>query len=133
MNVIMNGKGEYARVSRSNGHTGNKYHLYWGELNQAELFRNNISNRDYGSVTEELKGGIFIPATVSRIVTLHKELSSNLSNVPEGAEWYYRKTYYKSDKFKNVLYLNDEWRMSNVTIEELKAHGVKINVNGTPA
>ena len=69
----MNNKGLYARVSRSQGHTGTKYHLYWGDLDDAELFHNSIHKHDYGNITDELKNGIFISATVTRIVTLIKD------------------------------------------------------------
>jgi hypothetical protein len=73
MMVIMNSKGQYAHVSQGQTHAGMKWHLSWNTgLNSATLFENKIHKRSYEGIFDELMRGIFIPATVTRVVTLAK-------------------------------------------------------------
>lgn len=73
MIVIMNSKGEYARISRSSSHTGTRETLNWVDLNSAELFRDKIHRRDFQEKTfAELQSGIFIKAVEHRTVELLK-------------------------------------------------------------
>lgn len=68
----MNSKGQFARTGQSQTHGGMKWYISWGGLHAATLFENKISKRSYDGIFEDLMKGIFIPASVTRVVTLVK-------------------------------------------------------------
>lgn len=125
MNVIMNSKGQYANVSESQTHVGTRQNLHWGELNSATLFNNRVSKRDYNSIYDELNRGIFIEATVSRVVTLIEPPKPTV--IPDGAQYYHNSTYYRlGDNY--ALYYQNGWRASaTLSNERLMHDGVLIN------
>lgn len=73
MKVVINSKGEFAKVTESSTVSGTKKNLYWGELDNATLFQNTISVRDNEGIYDKLMEGIQISADVERKVTLTKK------------------------------------------------------------
>lgn len=55
-----------------------------------------------------------------------------MENIPEGAEYYYKHTYYQLSNSMYARYFSRVWRDSAmVSNEELKRNGTRINVNET--
>jgi hypothetical protein len=72
MMVIMDHSGNFAKVTRPESFKDSKKVLYWVGLNDATLFPDQISRKDYEPIFDNLMNGIFVAAKEVRTVTLLK-------------------------------------------------------------